>query len=246
MNSSNHIRLLETTSTNDWLKQAIRDYELPHGFYVSTAFQTNGHGQASNKWESERGKNILFSLLIKPDKIEIYEQFLLTEIITIAIQETLQPLSPLPISIKWPNDIYAGDKKICGMLIENIILGNTWEYSIAGIGININQNAFISNAPNPISLKQICNKEYDCLNLLENTVNNILTKYQSEYSKDNLHNTYMSKLYRRDGFYRYETSDGEPLMAKIANIGPMGHMTLLCDNNESRTFAFKEVKFILD
>ena len=120
----------------------------------------HGKGQVGNSWESEAGKNLMFSVLLHPDFVPANQQFLISQISALAVQQMLETFVK-PISVKWPNDIYWNDKKICGMLIENDIAGTKLINSIIGIGININQKKFISNAPNPVSLTQITGKEYD-------------------------------------------------------------------------------------
>ena len=127
--------------------------ELPHATVVSTYNQTAGRGQRGNSWESEPHKNLTFSVLLKPQHIIAREQFYISEIVSVAIVNTLRKyIIDQPIAIKWPNDIYVNDDKICGILIENTLSGYSISQSIAGIGININQQTFLSNAPNPISL----------------------------------------------------------------------------------------------
>ena len=114
-------------------------------------YQTAGRGQGTNSWESERGQNLTCSLGFSPDGVKASRQYILSMAIAVALTETLAGL-PHPVSIKWPNDIYVGDKKICGILIENMLKGEHIRHCIIGIGLNINQKRFVSDAPNPTSM----------------------------------------------------------------------------------------------
>ena len=226
--------------------------ELSHGYCISADFQTAGHGQATNRWESEDGKNLLFSLLLRPTIIPAAEQFVITEFVTLAIINALQDYIRQQITIKWPNDIYVGDKKLCGILIENALCGPTIDTCIVGTGININQELFVSDAPNPISLKQLNGRDNDRIDILDEIYRNILNYY--DYLADNwqnndikqlLHYEYMNNLYRRTGYHNYSTPEGEHFRAEIEDIGPQGHLTIRLQSGEKRTFAFKEVIFEL-
>ena len=125
---------------------------------TDSTIQTAGRGQAGNSWESEAGKNLLFGLLFHPREVEANRQFILSQAVALSICETLSDYAE-DIRIKWPNDIYWKDRKICGMLIENTLVGRCIENCIIGAGININQQTFCSDAPNPVSLRQITGKE---------------------------------------------------------------------------------------
>ncbi len=195
-----NLKNIDSTSTE--LRRRMSAEELPHGYCISADFQTAGHGQATNHWESEDGKNLLFSLLLRPSVIPASEQFVITEIVTLAIINALQDYIRQRITIKWPNDIYVGDKKLCGILIENALCGPTIDTCIVGIGININQELFTSNAPNPISLKQLNGRDNDREEIFEEIYQNILNYY--DYYADmsdrfNCQSTVLSDAQKQDG-----------------------------------------------
>ena len=245
--------LLSIDSTSTELRRRMSVEELPHGYCISADFQTARHGQATNHWESEDGKNLLFSLLLRPSVIPASEQFIITEIVTLAIINALQDYIRQRITIKWPNDIYVGNHKLCGILIENALCGKTIDTCIVGIGININQEAFTSNAPNPISLTQLSGRTHDRQAIFDEIYKNILNYYdyladnwQNNDIKQSLHYEYMNNLYRRTGYHNYSTPEGEKFSAEIEEIGPQGHLTLRLQSGELRTFAFKEVIFELN
>ena len=242
---------IDSTSTE--LRRQMSTEQLPHGYCISADFQTAGHGQATNRWESEDGKNLLFSLLLRPTIIPAAEQFIITELVTLAIINVLQDSIRQQITVKWPNDIYVGDKKLCGILIENALCGSTIDTCIVGIGININQELFKSDAPNPVSLKQLNGRDNDRKEILEEIYHNILNYYDyladnwhNESIKQSLHYEYMNNLYRRTGYHNYSTPEGEHFSAEIEEIGSQGHLTLRLQSGECRTYAFKEVTFELN
>jgi len=202
--------------------------------FLYTAFQTAGRGQAGNGWESEEGKNLLCSILLPPNK-NLY-------FLNIAIGVALLRVIGEDFTIKWPNDIYFGDKKVAGILIENAIIGNEIKYSIAGIGLNVNQTTFVSDAPNPVSLKQIRGQEYDIerlMNHLFETVQRVLSEPEQEVWA-----YYKSHLYRREGFWPFEDKDG-PFEAAIKDVLPTGEIVLEDKKGQERIYHFKQVRYVI-
>lgn len=252
MKNMNIIYIPEIDSTSSELHRQLRDYDLPHGYCIITDYQTDGYGQASNRWESDRAQNLLFSLLLRPHVIDPSEQFVITEIVTLSILRALQPEISEEITVKWPNDIYVRDRKLCGMLIENTLCGHKIDSCIVGIGINVNQTEFRSEAPNPISLGQISGHGYDRAGLLKPIIENILALYD-DLVRDNtigfrrqLHDYYLSHLYRRTGYHSYKTPSGQPFLATIHDITPQGLLVLRDEEETFRHYAYKEVIFLPD
>ena len=153
-----YILVHSTASTNSYLsKMAMM---LPGGTVIHTPEQTAGRGQKGNTWESETGKNVIFSMLLKKPMVPIVNQFYISEAVSVAIVEVLSQYMD-GFSIKWPNDIYHDDRKVCGILIEHSIMGSSINHSILGVGINVNQVEFKSDAPNPVSLAQLLDRDVD-------------------------------------------------------------------------------------
>lgn len=232
----------KTDSTNTKLRALLNEQPLPEGFIVRTDFQTSGKGQKGNSWESERGKNLLFSILLYPTYLPIEKQFIISQLISIAIKKTLDQYS-VGFSVKWPNDIYYFDKKIGGILIENIIQGNKIKSMIAGIGLNINQIKFESDAPNPVSLIQITGKRTVLIPVLNQIYENIMELYL-QWNEEKIAEIYSESLYRKDGFHRYNAS-GEEFEAKIIRVHPDGKLELETTGAEKREYYFKEVTFVI-
>lgn len=238
------IEVDETASTNSYARGLLKERELPEGSLVITRFQTAGRGQAGNSWESEKDRNLTFSVVLYPEIIEAREQFLISQVCALSVKQTLDEFTD-NITVKWPNDIYWKDRKICGMLIENDLAGHTIFCSVCGIGININQEKFISDAPNPVSLRQITGEEYDLAEMLSlfrrNFYNRYLLLLQGE--KDEIRRQYRMSLYRGKGFYPYKDENGT-FEAEIEDIEPMGHLLLRLRDGDVRRYAFKEVSVI--
>ncbi len=239
------IHISETNSTNNYLKELLQTQNVDEGTVVWADFQSAGKGQRGNGWESEAGKNILFSIVLFPSFIKAGEQFILSQIVSLAVANCLQEYTE-GISIKWPNDIYWNEKKICGILLENTILEDNIGHSVAGIGININQENFRSDAPNPVSLKQITNRDYNLEEILKTVVDNINVYYQQINigKTDSLIKQYKESLFRKDGYHLY--NDGlSNFLARIQDVDSSGILILKTKEGEERHFAFKEVKYII-
>ena len=238
--------LKETDSTNNHLRRLLDKEQLPEGSLVVTDFQTAGKGQVGNSWESEAGMNLMFSILLYPDFIPANRQFLISQIASLSVKETLDAYTDF-IQVKWPNDIYWKDRKICGMLIENDLSGQLLYCSIIGIGLNLNQSLFRSNAPNPISLTQITGKKYD----REEVLNRFLRIFFQYYclllqeKEEEVRTAYMQALYHGEGYHRYRDGQGQ-FEARIQVIEPTGHLILQLRDGEQRRYAFKEVTTLVD
>lgn len=238
------IRLEETTSTNSYLRGLVGKEPLPEGSVVITEYQTAGRGQVGNTWESEIGKNLMFSVILYPDFLPANRQFLISQIAALSVKETLDEYVD-DVKVKWPNDIYWRDRKICGMLIENDLSGRELYCSVLGIGININQQEFLSDAPNPVSLAQITGQEYDRAEVLNKFQKHLYERYIDliREKEDDIRNDYMAALYRGSGFYPYRDEKGL-FEACIKGIELTGHLILELPDGELRRYAFKEVSMV--
>ena len=230
----------ETPSTNTLLWEMLRREPLVEGFVVYTDFQSAGKGQTGNTWEAEQGKNLLFSMLLYPQKIQTDELFLISQIVSLAIKQALDKYTNY-IEVKWPNDIYWKDKKLAGILIENSFQANKIK-TVIGIGLNVNQKTFRSDVPNPVSLRQITGRSFNRKKLLKAISNNIQEIYR-ELNTDFIRSEYSRIMYRRNGFHSYKT-DIEEFKAKIVTVHPDGKLELETELGERKGFYFKEVQFI--
>ncbi len=229
------IHIDETGSTNRWLREHA---DTERDQLLWTDYQTAGRGCGSSTWESERGKNLLFSLLIHPQGLKANAQFSISMAISVAIVKTLSSLlSPLSsLTIKWPNDIYWKDYKLGGILIENQLAGAFVRDSIIGVGLNVNQTQFLSDALNPVSLCQITGREYNREALLHSVAERFTLDIDAE--------DYRLLLYRRRGFHAYRDADGD-FEAELITVEDDGHLLLRDRNDRQRRYAFKEVQFTI-
>lgn len=235
------VHLPETDSTNRYMREWVAKSRPGEGSVVYADVQTAGRGQPGNRWESEAGANLTFSTVLYPGCIPASSQFLLSQVAALSVKETLER-HVSGVSVKWPNDVYCGDRKICGMLIENDLAGSEIYCSIIGIGINLNQETFYSDAPNPVSLRQLTGKRYN----REEELHAFLHRFYRRYLQllqgrfEAVRNDYRAALYRGDGFYPYTDAQGA-FEARIHDIEPTGHLLLALPGGEIRRYAFKEV-----
>lgn len=246
----------QTYSTSTLLRELYTEH-LPHLYTIRTDFQTAGRGQAGNSWESQEGKNLLFSALLRYNNIRAIEQWRLSMLVAVALWDVLAKHLPQnALSIKWPNDIYYGDKKLVGILIENALEGAYVGYSIAGIGVNLNQTTWQSNAPNPISMKQITGQDYDAEELMNEWIHS-MNKWEVRTTEE-IKTAYMQHLYRREGWHMYverevsiaptaiaQSGIAGAFSANIAGITPQGELILRTEDNKEKTYHFKQIRFVL-
>ena len=227
--------IASTNSTNTLLRELIAKGEWPEGeHFLYAGYQTAGRGQTGNGWESEAEKNLLCSILLP--------------VVAVAVQRLLGEA----FTIKWPNDIYYGDKKVAGILVENAIIGNEIKYSIAGIGLNVNQVEWQSDAPNPVSLKQITGRTYDIDALMQKLYEQVQKALQED-----VWDYYKAHLYRREGFWPFVEREvttaptmnagqeaKEQFRACIEDVLPTGEIVLRDQQGKERKYHFKQVKYI--
>ena len=238
-------RFQSLDSTNSKLYEFMGNKHLTEFSAVIASEQTAGRGQIGNSWESEKDKNLTFSIVLYPHFLKIQKQFRITQMITTAITDVLCDLIP-DISIKWPNDIYAGDKKIAGILIENSLSGPTISTTIVGIGLNVNQEVFISNAPNPTSMSLLTGVTYDLDVIFSQIRQAMVFRYIQwmEHGIRLIKKDYFKRLYRNEGYYLFSDANGR-FKAKIYNIQESGHLLLIDISGNHRAYAFKEVSFVM-
>lgn len=247
------IHLQETNSTNNIAKSLLLQQEALGAqkgiLLVTTDYQTAGRGQRGNSWEAERGKNLLFSLSLVPSEIRASQQFVLCELISVALCEVLSRYTD-GIRIKWPNDIYHRDHKLSGILIEHDIEGTHIARTTIGIGLNVNQAHFASDTPNPISLSQILGHEIDREALLTETCDtfaahyhDMLTAPDSTLWRNTLHQRYTTLLYRLGAPAPYRDAQGT-FNAILHHVETDGRLRLEDEQGTLRSYLFKEVEYI--
>lgn len=246
---SQPVFLNEVDSTNNYannlIKSNYKDLNSISGKVIVCDYQTGGRGQQGNIWESEKSKNLLFSLILIPDFLKVEQQFILSKLISISLIDCLKNFN-IDAKIKWANDIYVGNKKIAGILIENVISGNTLKSSVIGIGLNVNQTKFSEKLPNPTSISQINNKIYDIKIILNKLLDEIFNNYSKLIKKefDYFDKKYLENLYllNTESLFKHQNS---LINGKITGINKYGQLEIIENNNRKIEVNFKEVEFIL-
>jgi BirA family biotin operon repressor/biotin-[acetyl-CoA-carboxylase] ligase len=241
----NLIKLTSVDSTNSFLKRMVSNSEpLPEGTVIMAENQYEGRGQVNNIWHAEPGKNLTFSIFFQPSFLHPSDQFILNIAISIGIHRALKPLAGAGLSVKWPNDIYYQDRKIGGVLIENIIAGSGIKASIAGIGINVNQEVFHEDLRDRAgSLYQILHKNVDLIWLLTEICSQIEAVYLKVRSGNysSLRQEYLNMLYRFNIKTAYR-QNGEHFEGTIKDVSNTG--LLIMETSEGlKSYNFKEIEF---
>ncbi|MBQ9254429.1 MAG: biotin--[Bacteroidales bacterium] len=239
----NLITLDKISSTQTFLLEEDKELSLPEFTVAYTENQTQGKGQGTHVWESEEGKNISFSLLLRPYFLDPSMQYLITQIVSLAIVDTLKEYIKEGVKIKWPNDIYVNDNKICGMLIQNKLLGSSFAGVYCGIGININQKNFLL-APNPTSIYIETGKQTDKKEVFNLAIKNIEKRYTQLKQEDikSIQEEYLSLLLYRNEWRLYEYK-GEKIRAKIICVNEFGHLIFEKEDGEVSSCELREWRF---
>lgn len=233
----------EVSSTNTYLKDLTKTSYITEGTVILADFQTTGKGRGLNTWHSEKGKNLLFSILLKPE-IEASHHFSLVEFVSLALIDTLNEYK-IAARIKWPNDIFALDKKIAGILIENNIVADKIQTSIIGVGLNVNQVLFPEELPNAVSLKQVNKHEINKNELLRRILDSINIRYDQLLSNlfNELHEEYTNTIYRI-GEKIYYNQKGEQREGLLKRISQTGEIFIESEHGKEFEYQFGEIQFL--
>ena len=240
-----NLQFYETlTSTNSTALSLLKKKEIPEGTVICADFQTAGKGQTGNKWESEKGRNLLISIILYPESVSPDEQFLISMTIALGIGDFTYRYFQ-GSRIKWPNDIYIKNNKIAGILIENSIMGEKIESSVAGIGFNINQEKFDPCIPNPASLKIITGKDLDTRVCLKQMLADLDKRYKQLLygDRERIRDEYSSRLYRSGEWHAYRSA-GILFEGKILDVSTSGKLRIEAKNGKLSEFSFKEIDYI--
>lgn len=236
----------ETDSSNNHANRLLADNSVEEGTVFLAHRQMAGRGQINNSWESEPGMNLTFSLVLQPFFLEIKDQFMLSKVVSLGICSALEKYG-IDLKIKWPNDIYVGNKKLAGILIENSVMSGQIRYSVVGVGLNVNQEKFLSNAPNPVSMKNISRTDYDTEEVLLAVMAEIRRFYEmlKNDAFDLIDSMFLSKLFRLNELHQF-VAEGDAFDGRIIGVNEIGQL-LIEDVNAHciREFHFKEVEYVL-
>jgi len=242
------IRLFDALPSTNQYCELLDPAEVEEFTVIVARRQTAGIGQRGNRWEAEPDKNLTFSLILKPAFLPVADQYQLTQAVSLGVTDWLAPLVPQGASrvrIKWPNDIYVDDKKVCGMLITHRVTGDRLSASVVGIGLNVNQRLFPDWVPNPTSLSLLTGREWP----LEELLTGLLAAIQARYDElrreplGALDAPYLARLLRRGekAIYLYQ---GKTIEATITGVNRFGHLQLVTSAGEHLSCQMKEIQFL--
>jgi BirA family biotin operon repressor/biotin-[acetyl-CoA-carboxylase] ligase len=237
--------LYETPSTNMFAHDLLKSQVPQEGTVVITENQTKGKGQYNTVWESEPGSNLTFSLILYPDFLPADQQFLLNQAIALGVYDYVSQFFGGQVTIKWPNDIYVNNDKIAGILIENSLTSNMISSTVAGIGININQQVFSSAILNPTSFRMLTGQHFNIMECLSGVCRCIENRYRQlkEGRFNLLHSAFTNAMFRYREMHPYRRN-GEIFYGRIVGVNPQG-LLMLEVNEMLRTFNLKEIAFIV-
>ena len=240
------IKLNAIDSTNSFLKDLALNMEVENFTVVVTNQQLKGRGQQGSSWVSESFKSLIFSVFVLFKKLNILDSRYLNFAVSLAIFEALNEESIPGISIKWPNDILSGNKKLCGILIENSLKIGKISSSVIGIGLNVNQTGFPKSLKKVSSLKLLSNKDFNLEKLLESIVSKLKVKIEMLDSKDfkTLEAEYLKVLYRKNIPTMFKNSQDVLFMGIISGISKEGKLQIALEDDSIQEFGIKEVSFL--
>lgn len=234
--------LSEVDSTNNYAMRQVQSQMAGHGATWFAWFQNAGKGQRGKEWKGERGQNIMISFVVEPGFIDVDNQFILTVTVALACYDLFNCYAISHTTIKWPNDIYWKDRKAGGILIENLVAGKNWRFSIIGTGININQTLFPDNLPNPVSLKQITGITFDVINLAKQLCKKLDNRWKQLKDKkyDVLLNEYNGYLYKAGQKVTFK-KDNLEFDAIVNSVNKKGDLIVSSGKGEKSTFSFGSI-----
>lgn len=240
---NNLVELDITSSTNDYCKKLLKEGHVSEGTVILADYQKKGKGQAGSSWESEKGKNLTFSVVLFPEFLDIHKQFYVAMSVSAGLTDFLSRMS-IDSEIKWPNDIYIKNKKIAGILIENSVMKNRIVNSIVGIGINVNQNVFSSSIPNPTSiyletkdaadLRKLYKSLLPCLNKWLNLL------YSLKYNR--IKTSYMERMLLLNKEASFTDVNGT-FQGTVTGVEENGMLLIKTVSGKTRRYNFREVSF---
>jgi BirA family biotin operon repressor/biotin-[acetyl-CoA-carboxylase] ligase len=231
-------------STNNYAMGQIRSGKALNGSAWFAIEQTEGKGRRGKVWEAEKGKNILLSIVVDTDFLQVYQQFQLSAAVALACYDFYKKLYVADAKIKWPNDLFWNDKKAGGILIENVINGSIWQWTVIGIGININQIHFSVEKYQPVSLQQITGKIYDVIDLGKQLYKNVMERLDQLKLNgfENMLEEYNSVLYKRGE--KVKLKKGNIIFeTTITGVSDLGQLQTF--DTMQRNFEFNEIEWLL-
>lgn len=233
-------------STHQYLAEVVSKTNPPEGFCLTTDFQSGGRGQIGRKWHSEPGKNLLVSYIFYPG-MEVKDQFFLNIWVSLAVYSTVRSFGLPHVSIKWPNDIYIGKKKVAGILIQNTLQGHYIKNCVVSVGLNVNELTFPAEIPNPTSLAAEAGQIFDREEVLSTLHGHLEEGYR--HVSDIQHHgqtkaLYEANLFGKNDWYLYRRENESTFRARVSEVSEDGHLILENQDNGFEKYAFRQVSWV--
>lgn len=234
-------------STHQYLSDVVSKINPPEGFCLTTDFQSGGRGQIGRNWHSASGKNLLVSYVFYPRKLPVHEQFLLNVWVSLAVRATVISFGLKRVSIKWPNDVYIGNKKVAGILIQNTLQGHEIKNSIVSVGLNVNESDFPTDIPNPTSLAVEAGQLFDRESVLSKLHEHLDEGYRQILTADKygyVRALYEANLFGRQDWYLYRREDNSTFRARVRKVTDEGYLILENQENGYEKYSFRQVSLV--
>lgn len=234
-----------TTSTNDYVKELLKNNNLSHALAVWSKIQTKGRGQMGSQWQSKEGESLTFSVYKPFQNLNVEHQFYISIAVSLAIKKVLEYYEFQKITVKWPNDIMSGDKKMCGILIENILREKNIKGSIIGIGLNVNESSFEA-LPGAASMKMVTGTAFNNESVFEDLLDSLESMLKQLRPKDfeKLKTNYLDCLYRIDKVSVFEDADKKVFNGIIRGVSESGKLEVETEAGSKTLFDLKEIKML--
>ena len=233
-------------STNAYATDLLAKTAPNEGTVISAAYQEAGRGQIGSTWNASAGKNLLLSVILYPRWLVAQQQFLLSRAAALAVADTISHYVVGEAQVKWPNDVYLGDKKLAGILIQNSLTGKYLQWSVIGIGVNVNEVSFPSNLPNASSLLLATGRAFDLLEVQQTLFKSLEQRYLQLKNKPSITRAeYLQRLYRYQEWHQFRDSQsGESFQGQIIGVQENGKLAIQKQGSSVQYFDLKEVVFI--
>lgn len=238
----NIIKLSAIDSTNSYLKRLVKEGVASDGLIITTDNQTLGRGQQGASWQFQEGKSLAFSVLKRYENLLIHDQFSIAMATSIGVQKALKKIGISEVKIKWPNDILSDQKKLCGILVENMVQGTLIKETIVGIGLNVNETNFL-NVPKATSLKLESGINHSINDVLNEIARAVLDELEALKLGDHilLKNEYELNLFRMGVPSRFKDVSGKEFEGTILGVTELGQLRVAIEGDNERKFSFKEI-----
>ncbi len=240
------VKLNAIDSTNNFLKNLVKETTVENWTVIQAENQTSGRGQFKNSWQSESGKNLTFSVLCELANFKADKAFYINCCVSLAVFKVLSQHIPEKLSIKWPNDILSHSKKICGILTENVVKNDLIVRTVIGVGLNVNQEVFSAELSNATSMKLVTEVNFDRTRLLKEIVKQIKAQVRQIEAKnfETIKKNYETHLFRINTAAMYENTLGNQFLGRIDGIDHQGRLRVALENDSVQSFDLKEIRFI--